>query len=380
MPRNVTKALEYYAKAARMNSADAFFRYAQILYRNIDVMFSYIIKPQYNKICYSLAGMLRSDSYNFEPNIPISVFFYAKAAEKGHVRSLSSLSHALWDHTSWLGEYVRKNRSGTGVLFRKRYRVKAELNNINITDILNKTLTVLGYNESEPITIYIPGATDVLFLPFPLDISCQTALPILKFLSEHSYRIRDSARGGLDLFMIGDTWAALDYYDEAADLGSAAAQENSAFIYELLSKSECESSIHMNSTNNIDFHFLKTAQVFVEEFVLQHFGFNLSLPMLFSQENKSAENFTVGSQYLPNLEGANCTVYYSKMAAHRRVQMISNKDPYAMRRVADNLLVGTFPFPKNVTAAAILYGNAAELGDVHSLMSLGWMFYSGYEG
>lgn len=319
--------------------------------------------------------MMRSNSYNFEPNIPVSVFFYAKAAEKGHVRSLSSLSQALWDPSSWLGEYVRKKRSGIPLLLKEKSRVK-EIE--NITDFLNTTLSLLGYNESEPITINIPGSTDILLLPWPLDVSCQAALPLLKFLSEHSYRVRDSARGGLDSFMAGDTWAALDYYDEAADLGSASAQENSAFIYELLSKSECESLVNTNDAQ--DFHFLKNSVVFVEDFVLQKFGFNISLSTLFSQENKPLENLNNSLKYLPNLEGINCTVYYSKMAAHRRVQMVANKDPYAMRRIADNLLVGTFPFPRNATAAAILYGNAAELGDVNSLMSLGWMFYSGYDG
>jgi hypothetical protein len=83
--------------------------------------------------------------------------------------------------------------------------------------------------------------------------------------------------------------------------------------------------------------------------------------------------------YLPNLEGVACTHYYKRMAALRRYQSSQNKEPMSMRIIADDILMGEFPFSANVTSAALMYGRAAELGDVHSLMSLGWLFYSGTE-
>jgi TPR repeat protein len=68
------------------------------------------------------------------------------------------------------------------------------------------------------------------------------------------------------------------------------------------------------------------------------------------------------------------------MAAIRLLQRIGNFDAAAMRQVAKQLMQGAFPFDRNRTAGVIMYGLAAEVGDVQSLMALGWMVFYGEHG
>ncbi len=322
---------------------------------------------------FSLGNILRSKQYGFKANIPLSVFFYAKGAEVGHVRSLSMLAHAFWEPESWLAEYSRLMKLG---LIDESFSMSSMgfASFDDVMKILNSTLKHLGYNESERTIIVLPDGSDIIQLPLPLEQSCEIALPLLKYLAEHTYRIRDSARGGLESFMLGDTWAALDFFDEAADLGSASAQENAAYIYDLLAKSECESSPKSaDESSTRSNSFMSTASIFAHE----HFGVELPLATEYVQKDVKHE---FNKKYLPNTNGSKCASYYNRMAAFRRLQLVANKDPFAMRHLADQLMVGTYPFAKNITAAAILYGAAADVGDVHSLMSLGWLFFTGVDG
>jgi TPR repeat protein len=44
------------------------------------------------------------------------------------------------------------------------------------------------------------------------------------------YRPNDFTRAALSAYLAQDLWEAMEYYEEAADLGVQAAQENAAFI------------------------------------------------------------------------------------------------------------------------------------------------------
>jgi TPR repeat protein len=61
----------------------------------------------------------------------------------------------------------------------------------------------------------------------------------MKHLSEMSYRPKDVTAQALAEYLSGDLWAALTLFEEAADLGVRAAQENAAFLLEKLAPLEC---------------------------------------------------------------------------------------------------------------------------------------------
>ena len=91
----------------------------------------------------------------------------------------------------------------------------------------------------EPLVLHLPERDVILPSPFPAqrrvgeaelerdrsyESSCEAALPLLKHIAEMSYRGRDLARAALKAYMKGDSWTALDLFDEAANLGLQSAQ------------------------------------------------------------------------------------------------------------------------------------------------------------
>lgn len=307
--------------------------------------------------------MVRSKEYFESPDISISMFLYAKAANTGHIRSINTLALAFWDPSSWL--YDSNFHS------EERYPLGSQ----TIFDVLgNTTLTALGYNPSNDVVLVLPGAADYIILPTTLLRDCSVALMMFKFLAEHSYRIRDISRAGYESFMFGDLWAALDFYDEASELGSSAAQENAAYIYEILMTSECEKVDERKRPQwriDIDYFISSLKDVFPFQSYFKSFSYGGSYRTKGDSTNKSSVT------YLPGLDDSKCTMYYKRMAAVRRLQSSVNKEPSAIRRIADDILVGEHPFKKNSTVAISMYRRAAEMGDVHSLMNIAWLFRSG---
>lgn len=354
----------------------------------------------YTQICkfaycfvYSLATLVQNRDFVKDPDIHLSLFLYAKAAGLGHVHSVYTLAQAFWDPESWLGEYLRDESLSqlkveypfeSGMMYRDYVLPNAKSKAEHaVSDLIsNETLAGLKYNSSTDIIILLPGAVDFVVIPNPLSLSCEVALSLSKYLGEHSYRVRDVARAGYDAFIDGDLWMALDYFDEASDLGSASSQENAAYVYDILAKSECGIE-HLKSPSSwissVREHFRNLTEFLSP--IFDRVSSFLSLAWTIAEGGYVGNEARSGvGKYLPNLEGDRCGYYYMRMSALRRVQSSMNNEPTSMRMIADDLLSGEYPFSINRTSSAILYGRAAELGDVHSIMSLGWMFYTGFEG
>jgi hypothetical protein len=148
--------------------------------------------------------------YEEKPNVGLAVTHLALAASMNHVRSLSYLSHALYDPESWLGQYEREEKlrkyneeknlrkyfyenenkmdcsRDEGIFYdcirnyireNDSHRSKSYHSRNSSTSWSRWT-----YNESEPIYLALPSG--LLKLPQPLGPSCEVALPILKHISE----------------------------------------------------------------------------------------------------------------------------------------------------------------------------------------------------
>lgn len=326
--------------------------------------------------------MARTVGEGYKPDIRLALYFYSRAAAARHVRSISTIAHALWDPESWLGEDIRLRD------------VEKRFDNLNILQALhevdpaiervwNQTIEQLKYNASEPILLAVDDFA--VHLPEPHDFSCSIALELMKILAEHCLRAGDVTNMAVTNYLMGYKWPAVSYYDEASDLGIAVAQENAGYVYESLSVVECgeplEDPVYPIELSlwNITMAFGRDLVMMVSDAINNFTGtkvlhWDLKTPALAeSQSNVSKSN-------VPNLEGNKCRLYYERMAAIRRLQLIGNFDVSAMRQVAKQLTQGSFPFDRNATAGAILYGLAAELGDVQSLMALGWMVFHGKNG
>ena len=156
----------------------------------------------------------------------------------------------------------------------------------------------------------------------------------------------------------GDYWGALNLYEEAADLGVWAAQENAAFLLEKLIPAECakfeEEDDQLRDTAGVVGQTLTNAD--------------------HSESCHSAEEC--------------CEQYLRKLATHRWAQLAQAGEPRAMRRMADALLDPAASYLRSADAgalskqqqAAVLFALAGEQGDTESLLHLGWMLYYGAEG
>jgi hypothetical protein len=256
-----------------------------------------------------------------------------------------------------------------------------------VEGVWNRTISLLKYNASEPILLSVNDFAT--YLPEPIDFSCPIALELMKMLSEHCLRAVDVTDAALTSYLLGYKWPSVDHYDEASDLGVAAAQENAGYIYESLVVAECGEPLQdpvypielsfWNITSSLGRNIVDIALNMMSNMTgARIFPREPSMEMPSSTSNQSARNSS--RSQVPNLEGERCKLYYERMAAIRRLQRIGNFDAAAMRQVAKQLIQGAFPFDRNLTAGVIMYGLAAEIGDVQSLMALGWMVFRGEHG
>lgn len=188
----------------------------------------------------------------------------------------------------------------------------------------------------------------------------------------------------------GDFWSALRHYEEAADLGVYAAQENAAYLIEKMLPTEC-------------------AQY--EDYVLATHSAQDGTSSAVSVDGSrgSIETAAAGGKYKCTTAEECCKQYLSKLATRRWAQLAQAGEPRAMRKIADALLDPTQPYmlaehptspslsagEASITAvtvaadngtspaltarqqAALLYALAGEQGDSESLLHLGWMLYYG---
>lgn len=221
------------------------------------------------------------------------------------------------------------------------------------------------------------------------------------------------------VFNTGDYWAALGHYEEAADLGVWAAQENAAYLIERMLPTECaqyEDYVLMSGpgTGTGDSH----AHNSNDRGDVSSRGDASSGAAAVTVSANSATSGSDGrgggggARYKCRTAEECCKQYLSKLATRRWAQLAQAGEPRAMRKVADALLDPTQPYmlsdhravstsslvaPTSSGAvaasaddnngstpvlstqqqAALLYALAGEQGDSESLLHLGWMLYYG---
>lgn len=349
-------------------------------------------------------------------NIPLAVHLMSLAASLGHVRAMTNLAHAFFDVESWLGHYAREQLQ----IFRESNdihdnitEVEASITGDTIQDVQSNDsehsdddlMTRWGYNSSSGMQVILTATSEVIRLPEPLRPDCSIALPLLKYMAEHTFRPNDLAKNGLKLFMAGDIWGALELYEEAADLGVTIAQENVAFLYQLISEKYCPKSRKGNSFQ-LSTRWHTKSWKFLSQFKKNYTRWMNDLTSTFpflkfwssteqkNQTRSDSEHRMKFRGYDKILNSPSCSDYFHDMALIRWIQVAKSGDVEALRKLAhqyqetDSITQSVLNFQssknrlrKNNTKAALLYAIAAsEHGDISSIISLGWFIQQGIAG
>jgi TPR repeat protein len=181
------------------------------------------------------------------------------------------------------------------------------------------------------------------------------------------------------MLSLGDYWAALRLYEEAADLGISAAQENAAYLIEKMAPMEC-------------------AQLADELAVEEGQEYPSTAIRTCAADSPASVECTTAAEC--------CAKYLERRATHRWAQLSRVGEPRAMRKMAVALQRGLGESAFGGTAqdspspgltdlivsrgdkaglppqqqAAILFALAGEQGDTESMLNLGWMLYYGSNG
>jgi TPR repeat protein len=380
-------------------------------------------------------------------NILLAVHLMALAASMGHVRAMTNLAHALFDIESWVGHYSRDqelllrqhahnltSEGSPSVVSASENQTEVEVSMDGSGDVVSpdgvkdgkeenelqvqdedddleeeeNLLHRWGYNATTGIQIILSATSEIIRLPQPLRPDCSVALPLMKYMAEHTYRPNDLTKTGLAAYMEGDLWGALELYEEAADLGISIAQENTAFLYQLVSEKYCPSS--SSSSPSSLWHKLQDSN-FTQSFSQSYDRWKKTLEATFGSSSffnwKSLDN-EINSKlsddlnrlkyrgYDKLLHHPSCSDYFHDMAMIRWIQVANSGDVEAIRELAQRYQ-GIDPSQSlgqvsaavstanrltvNETKAALLYAIAAsEHGDISSIMSLGWYVQNGKAG
>lgn len=374
----------------------------------------------------SLADMYLSGTTGVHQNIPLAVYLYSLSASQGNVRAISILSRALFDSESWLGTYYRqqamfeieKTRDGIhGFSLSKAADIigPIDLDGSSSNPLHTSTETMKpdyisdtkdtedsdteeaedelirwGYNHSLGITVVIASTGLVVKLPNPLRPDCNVALPLLKYLAEYSYRPNDLMKEALELYLDNDIWGALELYEEAADLGVQAGQENAAFLYDIITKEKCT---YQHDRAGLWGKLRSGVREVVARipFVSALFG---TKGHLVSESYSTIDSDEMNSLsyrgYSSIVHSKHCQAYFRDMATRRWIQVANGGDVDAIREVAKMYQgIGSHTthrgrsghLIRNVTKAALLYGAAAaNYGDISSVMALALMVQRGTAG
>lgn len=381
-------------------------------------------------------------------NILLAVHLMARAASMGHVRAMTNLAHALFDTESWVGHYSRDQEFLNGqpprnlklkdrpiVSLENQTEVEVSMNGESVDPESNlisnleaendeeesegesdiekeeNLLHRWGYNSTNGIQIILSATSEIIRFPQPLRPDCSVALPLMKYMAEHTYRPNDLVKSGLAAYKKGDLWEALELYEEAADLGISIAQENTAFLYQLVSDKYCPSSSASSSSQLwTKFQGSKLYQNFSEHYNHWVKSVELVVGSSFLNWNSGSAENELNSKlsdlnrlkyrgYDKLLRHPSCSEYFHDMALIRWIQLANSGDVEAIREMAQryqginpsqglgqisSAQLANRPSSRlsvNETKAALLYAIAAsEHGDISSIMSLGWYVQNGKAG
>ena len=286
------------------------------------------------------------------------------------------------DSESWLGHYDRefqqskfkkstsnKTTTSSSVDTDDNVDVNISVSTANDADLESIDLASRwGFNATVGVQLTLPNGVFVKF-PSPYRPSCAVALPLLKYLSEFSYRPNDLTTQALEQFMVQDYAGALKLFDEAAELGVELAQLNSAFLYKYLLSSPhilprvCRQLIKSHDNRkHCRVHFQnKLEQRLVQ---LAHMsnpeGFRELGDYLMLTANPQTDGAVTDASHLAIVVPNNNQqiALAGKMYA---VSALKFKDIACLMSLADMVLAGTIDgIPKNTTLAKELYLTALD--------------------
>lgn len=283
---NFTESLNYYRKAAASNSSAGHYSYAAMLMRH---------EVHGN----GDAGVVSKIIYHF-----------GRAMELGSINAMIMLALGLFDSDSWVGEYYRESiwhnqsfHATTQKFTDKKYSIR--------------------YSSNGSMWFRIYDSDDYIKFEYPYPPNHRDGLKIMKYMSEMLHRVRQLKTLGIDAYFYSDYSSALEYLEEAADLGSTSAQMNTLYVLEKLRKS---------STCSDGDHFMGVGD---------------------------------------------CARYMELRILRRLLQLSNSGERYAKRNLADILMRGSEFVRQNTSLACRLYTEAAEAGDALSVVSLGWISFNG---
>lgn len=391
--------------------------------------------------------MYRENSLNVtKQNIPLALHLMSLAASMGHIRAITNIAHALYDVESWLGHYAREqqlnqfknhtNSSNTTITNLNIEENNLDKDNSEEEDNDDDLLLRWGYNSSNGIQIILSATSEIIRLTEPLQPDCKSALPLLKYISEYTYRPNDLTKSGVKAYLEGDIWGALELFEEAADLGVSSAQENTAFLYELIGENYCQKSKDtpnsytfslfstfpsLFSTNSSINYLIETINEKYSQWKPEIEKFIPFIKNIAQNQNDNINSIDFNDVNFPSkyrglskiINSNSCKDYFEDMALIRLTQVAKNGNVEAIRRLAQryqgmnsntNFLssslstssllsisklfslfssssTSTNKFQINKTKSALLYAQAAlEHGDISSIMSLGEFVQKGIGG
>lgn len=356
--RNMGRALEYFGRAA--DPPDGQLPFAMAVYamgshylhdtREFSKAVDYLLRACHlgSSDAHYTLGTLYVDRYEVETGIVHLV----QAANAQHVRALNYLAHGLYDPDSWLFMFHRRRqqkereRPGTPKRQRKRGTVWSDEK-----EKLREVALEWEYDPTVPLEVHIGGT--VVRIPQPLGTgnTIPAAMHILKAISSMTYRVSDLLRAGAAAYNANDEVTALEHFSEAAELGLVSAQENAAMILEKMEKDVCVSGAYRGSDAGI--------------------ALGLDGVPLLASKGTAAKSFVFSSSVA-------CRRYFKNAAMGRWVQLANNNDLNAKKVLAGYASSGANLHgfgTANTTEASLLLAYAAELGDVESLLNLGWVFW-----
>ena len=341
---------------------------------------------------HALATMLQAGQGG-SVDIPGAVRHSVIACNAGHTRSKYFLAQALYDPESWLYTYGRE----------QAWREQE-----------NQRRVLLGQPEiSEPSAAteasfdgwrYDPKVSSQFILTFghiqveiptPLGQTdgCVAALALLQSLSHMSGRTNDLVDAGLSAFLEGNLYESLELYNEAAELGVASAQENSALILHEIAQLECAVP-----GNRIGGRILKwltqwlgisTADAQGQEKLYKWIPLrDLGIDAHLDAEGGNDDELDADDheqlmldievdalEWESILQEQTCLEYFDRMIRTRYVQLANWGDAAAKAALAQTYLKAPERSASDAVYATALLIYAAEQGDIASLMDLGWVFY-----
>ena len=286
---NVSQSLSYYRKAAALNCSSGHYSYAAMLMRN-------------------------EDGGNGDAgDVSKIIYHYGRAMELGSIAAMATLAIGLFDPDSWLGEFYRD-----AILHNKSF-------NRSVPNYSDKYPFRYSVNGSMQFRIY--DSEDRISFEYPYPPSHRDGLKIMGYMSEMVHRVKQLKTLGIDAYFYSDYPSALEYLEEAADLGVKSAQMNAVHILEKLRKS-----------------------------AICYGAYALEFP-----------------------KAGNCTRDMDIRILRRLLQLSNSGERTAQRKLAEILMRGSDLIKRNISLACRLCANAAEAGDTVSIVSLGWITFLGTE-